>query len=55
MMQDTEPTPVDVVEKAADNAKKAGMKYVYIGNVAGHGRPDLKHGDIIAGKEWVSG
>jgi len=30
------PTPVDTLEKARDIALKAGLEYVYIGNVPGH-------------------
>jgi len=36
MMASTEPTPVSTLEKAADIAKRAGLRYVYIGNVPGH-------------------
>lgn len=30
------PTPIATLEKARDTARAAGIKYVYIGNVAGH-------------------
>ncbi len=30
------PTPVETLEKARATAQKAGLKYVYIGNVPGH-------------------
>lgn len=32
-MQDTEPTPVETIEKAVRIAKEAGLRYVYPGNV----------------------
>jgi len=32
-LSDLEPTPIETLEKAADIAKKEGLKYVYIGNV----------------------
>ena len=35
-MDDLEPTPVDTLEMAYDIAKKVGMRFVYLGNVAGH-------------------
>ncbi|MEW6221760.1 MAG: AmmeMemoRadiSam system radical SAM enzyme [Candidatus Hadarchaeota archaeon] len=35
-MADREPTPVRTLEGALDIAKKAGLLYVYIGNVPGH-------------------
>jgi len=35
-MDDLEPTPVSTLETAYDIAKKAGMRFVYLGNVAGH-------------------
>ncbi len=30
------PTPVCTLERARDLARKAGLKYVYIGNLPGH-------------------
>ncbi|MEZ0394335.1 MAG: AmmeMemoRadiSam system radical SAM enzyme [Desulfurococcaceae archaeon] len=36
MLQDLPPTPVETLERLADVAKGAGLKYVYIGNVWGH-------------------
>ena len=33
-MLDVEPTPIETLKKAYDTAKKAGLKYVYVGNVA---------------------
>jgi pyruvate formate lyase activating enzyme len=35
-MLDVSPTPVETLERALNIAKKAGLKWVYIGNVAGH-------------------
>lgn len=35
-MDDLFPTPVDTLEMAYDIAKKEGMSFVYLGNVAGH-------------------
>jgi pyruvate formate lyase activating enzyme len=35
-MDDLEPTPVTTLEMAYDIAKKAGMRFVYLGNVGGH-------------------
>ncbi len=35
-LQDLPPTPVATLKKARDIALKAGLKYVYIGNVPGH-------------------
>jgi pyruvate formate lyase activating enzyme len=35
-MDDIAPTPVSTLEMAYDIAKKAGMRFVYLGNVAGH-------------------
>lgn len=35
-MDHIDPTPVDTLEMAYDIAKKIGMKFVYLGNVAGH-------------------
>jgi pyruvate formate lyase activating enzyme len=29
-------TPVETLEKAIENGKKVGLKYVYIGNIPGH-------------------
>jgi len=36
-LKDVSPTPVETLEMAAGIAKNAGMKYVYVGNVAGEG------------------
>jgi pyruvate formate lyase activating enzyme len=35
-MDSLEPTPVSTLEMAYDIAKKVGMRFVYLGNVAGH-------------------
>lgn len=35
-----QPTPVESVERAVRIAKAAGLKYVYVGNVGGHGGED---------------
>lgn len=35
-MRDRDPTPVETLERAAQIAKKAGIRFVYIGNVPGH-------------------
>ncbi len=35
-MENVAPTPLDTLEKAYDIAKKEGMRFVYLGNVAGH-------------------
>ncbi len=35
-MQDVPPTPVETLERLVDEARKAGLRYVYIGNVPGH-------------------
>ncbi|HOY39276.1 MAG TPA: radical SAM protein, partial [Bacteroidales bacterium] len=32
-MKDVPPTPVETIEQACDIARKAGIKYVYMGNV----------------------
>jgi len=36
------PTPVSTLEQAWDLARKAGLKYVYIGNVPGHAGEDTR-------------
>jgi pyruvate formate lyase activating enzyme len=36
-MSDLPPTPIGILERAYDIGRKAGLKYVYIGNVPGHG------------------
>jgi len=36
-MKDLPPTPVSTLERAVDIGRKAGLKFVYIGNVPGHG------------------
>ena len=36
-MMDSPPTPVSTLERAADIGRKAGLKFVYLGNVPGHG------------------
>jgi pyruvate formate lyase activating enzyme len=35
-MEDAEPTPVEALERAYDIGKKAGLRFVYMGNVPGH-------------------
>jgi pyruvate formate lyase activating enzyme len=35
-MTDAQPTPVETLEHAIDIAKKAGLKFVYAGNIPGH-------------------
>jgi pyruvate formate lyase activating enzyme len=35
-LSDLPPTPVSTLERAAEEGKKAGLKYVYVGNVPGH-------------------
>ncbi|WP_027361049.1 AmmeMemoRadiSam system radical SAM enzyme [Halodesulfovibrio aestuarii] len=39
-MQNHFPTPLETLEQAADIGKKAGLHYVYIGNVQGHNGRD---------------
>jgi len=34
-MEDTKPTPVETIHKAVEIGKKAGLKYIYAGNVPG--------------------
>jgi pyruvate formate lyase activating enzyme len=58
-MTDVEPTPVETLEMAYEAARKAGLKWVYIGNVPGHGHGTLetsrKDKDTpIAGKKWLT-
>lgn len=36
-IMDSPPTPVSTLERAVDIGKKAGLKFVYLGNVPGHG------------------
>jgi len=36
LLKNLPPTPISTLEKAADIATEAGLKYVYIGNVPGH-------------------
>ena len=35
-LTDLPPTPIETIEKAADIGKRAGLKFVYAGNVPGH-------------------
>jgi pyruvate formate lyase activating enzyme len=35
-MTDARPTPVETLERAIDIAKKAGLKFIYAGNIPGH-------------------
>jgi len=37
-MADLPPTPVSTLEHAFDIGKEAGLKFIYVGNVPGHGR-----------------
>ena len=39
-MLDRQPTPVSSLESAAGIARKAGLRYVYLGNVHGHREED---------------
>jgi pyruvate formate lyase activating enzyme len=36
-MTDLEPTPVETLERACETGRKAGLKFIYAGNVPGHG------------------
>jgi len=36
-MMNSPPTPVSTLERVADIGRKVGLKFVYLGNVAGHG------------------
>jgi pyruvate formate lyase activating enzyme len=35
-MADVQPTPVETLERAIDIGKRAGLKFVYAGNIPGH-------------------
>ncbi|UCG53888.1 MAG: AmmeMemoRadiSam system radical SAM enzyme, partial [Dehalococcoidia bacterium] len=36
-MIDSPPTPISTLERAVDIGRNAGLKFVYLGNVPGHG------------------
>jgi pyruvate formate lyase activating enzyme len=36
-MMDSPPTPISALERAVDIGRKAGLKFVYVGNAPGHG------------------
>lgn len=40
LMEDTPPTPIATLEKAYEIGHKAGLKFVYVGNVAGNEKED---------------
>jgi pyruvate formate lyase activating enzyme len=49
-MNNSPPTPISTLERAADIGMKAGLKFVYLGNVPGHGGENTtcyKCGNII--------
>ncbi len=49
-MMDSPPTPISTLERAVDIGRKAGLKFVYVGNAPGHGGENTnchKCGNII--------
>lgn len=49
-MMDSPPTPISMLERAVDIGRKAGLKFVYVGNAPGHGGENTncyKCGNII--------
>ncbi len=53
-LTDVKPTPVSTLEKAYNIARKAGMKWVYVGNVPGHRNESTycpKCGEVVIKRE----
>lgn len=52
-MPDVELTPTNTLDNAFEIAEKAGIKWVYVGNVPGHGHSSLPKNAPIEGKKWM--
>jgi pyruvate formate lyase activating enzyme len=55
-MKDIQPTPVETLRMASATAKKCGMKYVYVGNIAGEGEDTVcpKCGGVVIERHGYS-